>query len=292
MSSIFANDSSLNRNLLIGIVLSVALLVTDNQTAWLEKPRLVLSWLKPLIEFPAFAPDQFSEWLDENLKSRQTLLNENSRLRDQALTMQRRIQRFASLTAENIRLKELLGSASALSDSVLVAEIIGVDPDPFSHKVVLNQGAQDGAFVGMPIVDARGLMGQIVFVSEFSSRGLLVTDLRHGLSVEVVRNGVRAIALGTGSLDEIRLSHLANTTDIEVDDIVVSSGLGGRFPQGYPVGVVRSVERQSGRQFAEVIIKPLADLDRSRHVLLVFKEGAQWNSLSSTSIKKEGNNAR
>jgi rod shape-determining protein MreC len=275
-------------------VLSLALLVADNQTAWLERPRLAISWFKPLVEFPAFAPSQLSEWLEENLKSRQALLNENARLRDQALMMERRIQRFASLTAENIRLKELLGSASTLSDSVLVAEIVGVDPDPFSHKVVLNKGAKDGAFIGMPIVDTRGLMGQIVFISEFSSRGLLVTDLRHGLSVEVVRNGVRAIALGTGSLDEIRLSHLANTTDIETEDILVSSGLGGRFPQGYPVGVVRSVERQPGRQFAEVKIKPLADLNRSRHVLLVFKEGAQWRSFTkaSTDTKKEQENDR
>lgn len=279
MSSIFANDSSLNRNLTASLVLAVLLLLVDSQTAWLAEPRLKLSWFKPFVEFPAFAPGRFSEWLDENLKSRQTLLSENAQLRDQALSMQRRIQRFASLTAENIRLKELLGSSSSLSDSVLVAEIIGIDPDPYTHEVVLNKGAEDGVFIGMPIVDARGLMGQIISVSEFSCRGLLITDSRHGLSVEVVRNGVRAIALGTGSLSEITLSHLANTTDIEVDDILVSSGLGGRFPQGYPVGVVKSVDRQPGRQFAEVRIQPLANLDRSRHVLLVFKEGAQWNKL-------------
>lgn len=287
MSSIFANDSSLNRNLTVCLVLSALLLLIDTRTSWLVEPRLTISWFKPVVEFPAFAPSQLSEWLDENLKSRQTLLNENAQLREQALTMQRRIQKFASLTAENIRLKELLGSSSSLTDSVLVSEIIGIDPDPYSHKVVLNKGAQDGVFIGMPIVDASGLMGQIVSVSEFSSRGLLITDLQHGLSVEVVRNGVRAIALGTGSLNEITLSHLANTTDIEVDDILVSSGLGGRFPQGYPVGVVKSVERQPGRQFAEVKIQPLANLNRSRHVLLVFKEGAQWKNLQTEKQAKQ-----
>jgi len=281
MSSIFANDSSLNRNLAVCLILTGLLIVIDSRTTWLQQSRLHLSWLKPIVEFPAFAPSQFSFWLDENLKSRQTLLKENEELRAQALHMQRRIQQFAKLTAENIRLKELLGSSSLLSDSVLVAEIIAIDPDPFTHTVVLNKGVSEGVFVGMPIIDASGLMGQIVSVSEFSSRGLLITDSRHGLSVEVVRNGVRAIALGTGSLDEIELSHLSNTTDIEIDDILVSSGLGGRFPQGYPVGVVRSVDKQLGRQFAEVKIQPLAKLDKSRHVLLVFKEGAQWENLQN-----------
>ncbi len=280
MASIFANDSSLNRTFAICVVVAFVLLFVDSSSNWLQKPRLVFSYTKPLVEYPAFAPGQLSEWLGENLKSRKTLLEENAELREQAQIMQRRIQKFASLTAENIRLKELLGSSSTLSDSVLVAEIVGLDSDPFSHKVVLDKGASDGVFVGMPIIDASGLMGQIVFVSEFSSSGLLITDARHGLSVEVVRNGVRAIAQGTGVIDELSLSHVPNTVDIEVEDILVSSGLGGRFPQGYPVGIVKEVNRQVGRQFAEIIVKPLAKLDRSRHVLLVFKEDAKWESIS------------
>lgn len=290
MASIFANDTSLNRNFVICVVLTIALLFVDSSTNWLQKPRLFFSYLKPLIEYPAFAPGQFSEWLGENMKSRKTLLEENAELREQAQIMQRRIQRFASLTAENIRLRELLGSSSTLSDSVLVAEIVGLDSDPFSHKVVLDKGANDGVFVGMPIIDASGLMGQIVFVSEFSSRGLLITDARHGLSVEVVRNGVRAIALGTGAIDEISLSHVPNTVDIEVDDILVSSGLGERFPQGYPVGIVKQVNRQVGRQYAEIIVSPLAKLDRSRHVLLVFKEDAKWESINESSGEQEPGN--
>jgi len=280
MASIFANDSSLNRNFAACVVLASVLLFVDSSTGWLQKPRLLFSHIKPLIEYPAFAPGQLSEWFGENMKSRKTLLEENAELREQAQIMQRRIQRFASLTAENIRLRELLGSSSTLSDSVLVAEIVGLDSDPFSHKVVLDKGAKDGVFVGMPIIDASGLMGQIVFVSEYSSRGLLITDARHGLSVEVVRNGVRAIALGTGVIDQISLSHVPNTVDIEVEDILVSSGLGGRFPQGYPVGIVKEVNRQVGRQYAEVIVQPLANLDRSRHVLLLFKEDAKWESIN------------
>ncbi len=289
MSSIFANDSSLNRNLSICLIVGSLLLGLDSQTSLLSAPRLWLSWLKPIVEFPAYAPSQLSEWFSENAKSRQTLLRENARLKDQSLMTQRRIQRFASLTAENIRLRELLGSSSLVSDSVLVAEIVGVDADPFSHEVVLNKGGSDGVFIGMPLIDALGLMGQVISVSEFSSKALLVTDSRHGISAEVVRNGVRVLALGTGSLDEIRLSHVSNTTDIEPEDILVSSGLGGRFPRGYPVGVVRSVDRIPGKQFSEVYVEPLAQLDRSRHVLLVFKEEAQWKGTHHPSVKEAPN---
>ena len=270
MSSIFANDSSLNRNFTVAIILSVVMLLIDANSTLFKAPRTWISYLEPLIEYPAFAPGYVAEWLDVNLKSRKDLLDENARLKDQALTQQRRLQRFASLTAENIRLRDLLGSASSLSDSVLVAEIVAVDSDPFSHEVVINKGKSDHVFEGMPILDASGLMGQIVSVDQFSSRGLLISDVRHAISVELVRNNVRAIAVGTGSLDSLNLEHVANTTDIEVEDILVSSGLGGRFPRGYPVGIVTKVRRQMGRQFSDIEVKPLAKLDRSRHVLLLF----------------------
>jgi len=278
MSSIFVNDSSLNRKFVLCMLFLVSLLLLDSQTTWLKKTRIILTWFQPVVEAPAYTPSRLSQWISTQLVSRQLLLKENERLQGEVLQSQRRLQKFASLAAENIRLKELLGSSSALSDSVLVSEIIGVDTDPFSHKIILNKGVADGVFVGMPIIDARGLMGQTISVNQFSSQGLLITDPRHGMSVEVVRNGVRAIALGTGSLAEVSLSHLANTTDIEVGDVVVSSGLGGRFPQGYPVGIVSSVRPQPGKQYAEVYFTPLASLDRSRHVLLVFKESAEWQN--------------
>jgi rod shape-determining protein MreC len=279
MSSLFANDSSQNRSVVICICLSLILLFIDSRTDWLKSSRYFLSYLKPVVEIPAYSPGQFFNWASENFKSRQELLKENENLRNQVLFSQRRVQRFASLTAENIRLRELLGSSSLLSDSVLVAEIIAFDVDPYRHEIVLDKGQRDGVFVGMPFIDASGLMGQVTAASAFNSKGLLITDMRHGLSVEVVRNGVRAMALGTGLLNELSLSHVTETTDIEVDDILVSSGLDGRFPKGYPVGMVRSIEHHVGRQFSTVIVTPVANLDKTRHVLLIFKEGASWESM-------------
>jgi rod shape-determining protein MreC len=153
---------------------------------------------------------------------------------------------------------------------VLVAELIGVSPNPLSHTVVINRGANEGVFEGQPLLDAFGLMGQVIEVSEHSSRVLLISDATHALPVQVNRNGVRAIAEGTGDLNRLRLRHVSNTTDIREGDLLVSSGLGKRFPVGYPVAEVESVVRDPGQAFATVIARPMARLDRSRHVLLVF----------------------
>ena len=256
--------------------LSIILLLVDVRSALLQSPRFVLSHLNAPIEYTANAPQRIVSSLRTGLMTRAKLIEENEKLKAQSLLLQRRVQRFASMTAENVRLRELLGSSSALQDSVLVAEIIGTDPDPFVHEVIINKGKDDGVFLGMPIIDAKGLMGQIISVAGYTSKGILLTDSRHSIPVEVVRNGVRTIAVGEGSLDALSLSHVADTTDIEESDILVSSGLGNRFPRGYPVGKVKKVIHSPGEQFAEVHVTPLAQIDRSRHVLLVFKEDANW----------------
>jgi len=169
-----------------------------------------------------------------------------------------------------VRLRALLNSSALLRDDVLVAELIGVSPDPVRHQLVLNKGETDGVFVGQPLIDANGLMGQVVEVSAGHSRALLITDATHSIPVQVNRNGVRAIAEGTGALGTLESHHVSATTDIQEGDLLISSGLGGRFPVGYPVAVVSQIERDPGRAFARILAVPSAALDRSRHVLLVF----------------------
>jgi rod shape-determining protein MreC len=207
------------------------------------------------------------------VQSRSQLLEENARLRRENLVLQGRSHQMASLQAENVRLRALLNSSALLRDDVLVAELIGVSPDPMRHLLVLNKGEQDGVFVGQPLIDADGLLGQIVEVSSISSRAMLITDATHSIPVQVNRNGVRAIAEGTGVLGMLEVHHVAATTDIREGDLLVTSGLGGRFPVGYPVAVVSEVERDPGQPFARIVARPSAALDRSRHVLLVFTAG-------------------
>lgn len=208
----------------------------------------------------------------EQVSSSTSLVAENEKLKAEALLMQRRLQKLAMLTEQNVRLRELLNSAALVDDKVLVAELIGLDPNPFTHRILIDKGERDGLFVGQPVLDASGLMGQVVEVMPYAARVLLLTDVTHSIPVQVNRNGLRAIAIGTGSPDYLELRHVAETADIKEGDLLVSSGLGQRFPSGYPVAQVTEVVRGSGQPFSIVRAVPTAMLNRSRYLLLVFSD--------------------
>lgn len=246
------------------------LLLADLRFNSLQHTRSLLDTVVAPVFWVADIPSRVSDWQDTHLVARSTLQEENERLRRENLILEGRTQQLASLQAENIRLRGLLNSTALLRDDVVVAELIGVAPDPVRQQVVLNKGSRDGVYVGQPLIDADGLMGQVVEVGQLTSRVLLITDATHSVPVQVTRNGVRAIAEGTGSLASLEVHHVSATTDIRAGDLLVSSGLGGRFPVGYPVALVTSVERDPGQPFARILAQPTAALDRSRHVLLVF----------------------
>ncbi len=259
---------------LLAALVVAGLIIADLRFNSMNHTRALLDTVASPIYWVADLPSRVGQWGEANVQSRTRLLEENERLRRENLVMQGRSQQMASLQADNARLRKLLNSTELLRDDVLVAEIIGVSPDPVRHQLLLNKGTQDGVFVGQPLIDADGLMGQVVEVSSSHSRALLITDATHSLPVQVNRNGVRAIAEGTGSLGTLEVHHVSATTDIREGDLLVTSGLGGRFPVGYPVAEVSLVERDPGQAFARVIARPSAALDRSRHVLLVFTTAA------------------
>ncbi len=202
--------------------------------------------------------------------SRTDLLAENEQLRAETLLMQRRLQKLATLTEQNVRLRELLNSSALIDDRVLVAELVGVDPNPYTHRVLINKGSSSGVTLGQPVLDARGVMGQVIEVMPYTSRVLLITDSNHSVPVQVNRNGLRAIASGTGNLESIELRYVTDTADIREGDLLVTSGMGQRFPVGYPVAVVTEIQRNTGQPFARVLALPAATLNRSRYLLLVF----------------------
>jgi len=245
-----------------------------DRVAWLAPVRTQLLELSKPLYFLTDIPARLLDWGSEASQSRSSLIEENNRLRAEALVLQSKIQKLASLATENVRLRELLNSSALLQDNVLVAEIIGVSPDPNRQLVIVNRGTDNGVFVGQPVLDANGLFGQVIEVSASACRVLLITDSTHAIPVQVNRNGVRAIADGTGIIHELELRHLTETTDIIEGDMLVSSGLGGRFPVGYPVATVTRIVRDPGQQFLRVVARPMAQLDRSRHVLLVFSAPA------------------
>lgn len=245
------------------------LLIADYRFRQMDALRSVLSTAVAPIQIIVDVPSQLWRWADRMSSDYEQLHDANKELTAQALILQREIQKMAALTAENIRLRELLNSTANLDETVMVAEVIGVDPDPFSHELVISKGFSDGVKVGQSLLDSAGVMGQVIAVNRYTSRVLLISDARHEIPVQVNRNGVRAIAAGKGSFEELELLHLPDTADIKEGDILVTSGLGERFPFGYPVAVVKTVSHDPGEPFAQVLITPSAQLTRSRQVVLV-----------------------
>lgn len=217
--------------------------------------------------------------------SRTDLLAENEQLRAETLLMQRRLQKLATLTEQNVRLRELLNSAAMVDDRVLVAELIGVDPNPYTQRVLINKGSSSGVTIGQPVLDARGVMGQVVEVMPYTSRVLLITDTNHSVPVQINRNGVRAIASGSGDQESIELRYVTDTADIREGDLLVTSGMGERFPVGYPVGVVTEIERNTGQPFARIEALPAATLNRSRYLLLVFSDQDSASHVLDETVK-------
>ncbi len=250
--------------------IALILILLSTYTTVLDPIRARLASLTSPLYSLVNAPSEAISWTQESIRSRAQLQQENSAMKAELLIHKRKLQQLASLAAENVRLRQLLNSAEMVKDRVLVAELVGISPDPLTHRVVVNKGLQHGVYLGQPLLDASGLMGQVVEVSDYTSQVLLITDVTHALPVQINRNGVRAVAEGTGDLYQLKLRHLANTVDVREGDLLVSSGLGQRFPVGYPVAEVISVVHDPGKPFARVVARPKAQLNRSRHVLLVF----------------------
>jgi rod shape-determining protein MreC len=210
------------------------------------------------------------------VRSRDELADENERLQEQLLMQQYQLQKLNYLAAENERLNDLLKASSIVDEEVVRVQLIGVSPDPFTKRILINKGSSEGVYIGQPVIDAFGLMGQVVEVQLLSSWVLLITDPQHGTPVLVNRNGIRAIAYGTrDNFHQLTLTDVPNTADIQEGDELFTSGLGEKFPPGYPVGIVKSIYHDPGKPFADVIATPTAQIDRSRNLLLVFENRVQ-----------------
>lgn len=245
-------------------------MTVDHRQSHLESIRSTLSVLIYPVQYIVNVPVEASRWARETLVTHNTLVRENERLRTSQLLLSSKLQKYQILESENERLRRLLESSFKLSDRVVIAELLAVDLQPFRHTIVINKGKRQGVYDGQPIVDANGVMGQIVHVGPFSSTVLLITDPTHALPVQINRNGLRAIAIGTGQGNGLQLEHLPNNADVQIGDLIISSGLGSRFPSGYPVGTVTDITLDPAEPFAKVNVQPSARLQQSREVLLVW----------------------
>jgi rod shape-determining protein MreC len=252
-------------------LLSLVLMFADSRFDYLTRVRYYVALVVAPVHVVAGFPLQVGEFVSGLFQTRRELMSDNAALREQLLLQQFELQKLEHLEAENLRLNELLKASSGMDEQVMRAQLAGISPDPFTKRVLINKGAADAVFVGQPVLDAEGLMGQVVEVEALHSWVLLISDPQHATPVVINRNGIRAIASGTrDSLHLLTLNNVPNTADVNVGDHIFTSGLGGRFPPGYPVGVVSSIVVDPGKPFADILVTPTAQIDRSRNLLLVF----------------------
>ncbi len=250
--------------------LALALIVADHRYHHLDQVRsLVEVGVYPL-QYVANLPTQVSRELHDRFLSEAQLRVSNDTLQHENLMLKGRLQQFEALQAENMRLRDLLGSSFTVGDRVLIAEILAVDLASYRQQVMVNKGTNSGVFIGQPVLDAEAVMGQVIRCNAFSSTVLLITDVNHSLPVEVNRNGLRTIAVGKGLSQELELLYIPKNADIKIGDLLVTSGMDELFPAGYPVARVKTVRQDPDNPFTTVIAEPTARLDRSREVLLVW----------------------
>ncbi|MDH5370841.1 MAG: rod shape-determining protein MreC, partial [Gammaproteobacteria bacterium] len=247
----------------------------DHRTNYVDTLRSSIAVLVYPFQYLVNFPANVGDWASESFTSRKTLQEENSTLRTQNLILTTQLQKLNFIESENIHLRNLLESSKRVGERILIAELLSIDMDPYKQQVTINKGSasNDDIYTGQPFVDAKGVMGKLVHIAPLSSTALLITDPSHVLPVQVNRNGLRAIAKGTGNRSRLEIPHLPNNADIKVGDLLVTSGLGCVFPVGYPAAVIVEINLDPSLPFAEVLAEPIAELDRSSEILLVWPGG-------------------
>jgi rod shape-determining protein MreC len=268
IKAIFVHEPTYGLRLLLVVCIACGLMFLDHKVAHFSVVRSKVALVSHGLYQVVDAPFALLRGVGEMFVSRRDLRLDNQYLHEQNLILQGRLQRLDALEMENQRLHALYESGGQITQDMMIAQIINVDPDPFTRQIVLNRGKVHGVNLGQTVIDAQGIMGSIIAVNDFDSRVILITDSSHAVPVEDVRNGFRSIAAGTGD-GLLELKHVPNTSDIQEGDVMVTSGLGGRFPAGFPVGVVTYVKHEPGNSFAIIKLQPKAQLDRGRQVLLL-----------------------
>lgn len=268
----FATGPSISTRLLVAVLLSIALLVIDKGGTRLANVRSALSILVYPILYVVNLPTGFIHEITESAVSFAELRKENQRLKEQKFVSDTKLLKFAALEKENIRLRSLLESSYNIGEQVMVAEILSVNQAPFEHIVLVNKGSRFGMHIKQPVMDTQGVIGQVVRTQPLSSEIMLITDPNHAIPVQINRNGLRTIAVGSGQLNRLVLPFLPNNADVKKGDLLITSGLGGIFPQGYPVAVVDDFQVQQHKPFAYISATPKAALDKIREVLIVWSD--------------------
>ncbi len=270
MKPIFTRGPSFLLRLAIAVALALVLLLGDSQFNLFASSRIYLNSLVSPIQYVVDAPQQLFTALSENLVTRQALKARNQQLEKDNLHLKADRLLLTQLENENKQLRELLNSQREFTNKRMITEVMSLRSDPFTHQLVIDKGALDGVYLGQPVINEQGVVGQVSQVGSTTSRVLLIVDASHGIPVRVQRNDVIAVVHGSGAWNKLNVPFIQSNADLQAGDLLVTSGLGGRFPAGYPVATVSDFNYQEGALYADVTATPVAQLDRSRYLLLLW----------------------
>lgn len=257
------------------VALSLAMMLIDHRTQQFEKIRNILQTVVYPVMFISTIPREMIRGVTGSMEMSSSLQTDNDSLRQENLLLHSRLEKLHSLEADNRRLKRLLGQSEQIAEHVLLAELVEVSLEPYTQKISLNKGSSDDVYVGQPVINGDGVIGQVVHTSQFQSTVTLLTDPGSAIPVMVMRNGLRGVLFGTGVRNKLAMPYLTADADIRVGDLLISSGMGGRFPTGYPVATVTEVRQDPSDEFLTINTLPVTQLDHGREVLLIWPESTK-----------------
>ena len=271
-SPLFAGNSAGTLRLIVYLALAVVLMVLDQRNGWLWRLRSAASTVVEPVYRLAGLPAEGARTLSVAFADRQRLTSDNQRLREDLLLANAKLNRMAAVAVQNQHLKQLLDTQHSLALNVQLARVIGVDLGAYRYRLTLNMGSRDGVKPGQPVIDAHGVMGQVIEVLPHTAVVMLITDPSHAIPVTIARTGLRTVAYGSRDGDQLSLPNLPLAADVRVGDNLLTSGIGGRFPPGFPVGRIDSVTPADTGMFQVALARPAADIDRSTDVLLLHDQ--------------------
>jgi rod shape-determining protein MreC len=277
MNPIFGAGPSLPLRFSLAFVVSFFTITYDVYTDSSTQIRSYLNTLVSPIQYLASLPEQALDTTSKYAATKQALLDENKRLRELQLLQNEKLQRYGMLVSENKKLRALLDTNPRVDARKQVAEIMAVASNPFSQNVLIDKGSSEDVYESQPVLDDLGVVGQVISVGTTNARVLLLTDQTHAIPIRVARNDVRGILNGTGNINSLELVNLPHGTDVKVGDRLITSGLGGTFPEGYPVAEVIDILPDVSQPFMKVYAKPIAQVERLRHVLLLWPDKEEQN---------------
>ncbi|TKF78659.1 rod shape-determining protein MreC [Vibrio kanaloae] len=286
MKPIFGRGPSLQLRLFFAVTLSASLMLADSRLDAFSNVRYLLNSVVAPIQYAANLPRTMFDGVYDRFSTRKVLVESNHNIKREVLRLKSELILLDQYQEENKRLRKLLGSPFIRDEKKVVTEVMAVDTSPYRHQVVIDKGLIDGVYEGQPVINEKGIVGQVTFVAAHNSRVLLLIDANNAIPVQVIRNDIRVIASGNGMMDEIQLEHIPTSTDIQQEDLLVTSGLGGVYPEGYPVAHVSSVDYDPKREFAVIKAEPVVEFDKLRYLLLVWPDENKQMKAEQSSIEQ------